>query len=251
VTSAGSPAAAMDDTTLAARVVQVRERIAAAARRVGRDPASVRLLAVSKSWPLTAIEQMAAVSGLRLFGENRPQELAAKAAAALATDSPVQFTLIGHLQTNKVALVAAHAVGFQALDSLRCAHALDAALQACGRGLDVLIEVNTSGEAAKHGVGPDEVAGLARQMAGLDALRVRGLMTVALNSPEREPVVACFERLRETARRLRDDGVLGSDWAELSMGMSGDYEWAIEHGATTVRLGSALFGPRTPVTTTG
>jgi len=235
--------AVADAAVVAARVRRVRMRIAAAARRAGRDPASVSLLPVSKTWPLADIQAVAAVSGLTLFGENRPQELAAKA-TALPADSPLGFTLIGHLQTNKVALVAAHAAGFQALDSLRCARALDAALQAQGRGLDVLIEVNTSGEAAKHGVAPDEVAGLARQMAGLTALRVRGLMTVALNSPAESLVVACFDRLREVARRLRDDGVLGSDWAELSMGMSGDYEWAIEHGATTVRIGSAIFGPR-------
>lgn len=104
--------------------------------------------------------------------------------------------------------------------------------------------MNTSGEAAKHGIDVDDAQDFCRALADFDALTVAGLMTVAVNSPDRERVAACFDRLVALQSRLRDDGVLGSDWAELSMGMSGDYPLAIEHGATTVRVGTALFGPR-------
>ena len=228
---------------LAARLADVQARVRAACERAGREPGDVRLLPVSKTHPLTAVQAVVDAGGPTLFGENRPQELAAKA-EALPPGSPIRFALIGHLQTNKAALAAQHAASFQALDSLRLAQALDRRLQALGRGMDVLIEVNTSGEPAKHGVTPDEAAGFAASLAPMASLRVRGLMTVALDSPDRSAVAACFDRLVALQGRLRDDGVLGGGWAQLSMGMSGDFELAIERGSTMVRVGTAIFGSR-------
>jgi pyridoxal phosphate enzyme (YggS family) len=195
---------------------------------------------VSKTHPLAAVEAVARASTLDLFGENRPQELAAKAQGLPS----VRFAQIGHLQTNKVNLVARYAASFQALDSIHLAEALDRRLQILGRGMDVLIEVNTSGEPAKHGLAADEVPSFAASLAAMNSLTVRGLMTVALNSEDVAAVGACFDRMVELQGRLRDDGVLGCDWAQLSMGMSGDFELAIAHGSTMVRIGSAIFGPR-------
>jgi len=224
-------------TPIADRLATVRSHIAAAAERAGRDPAGVRLLPVSKTQSVGVIEQ-AVAAGLTRFAENRPQELAAKAEAFAGRN--VGWVLIGPLQTNKANLAARFADEFQALDSLRVAQALDRRLQALGRGIDVLVEVNTSGEAAKHGVAPEGAPALAKALSAYHSLRPVGLMTVAVNGDE-AAVRACFRRLVEVQRRLRDDGL---DWPELSMGMSGDYEWAVEEGATVVRLGSAVFGPR-------
>jgi len=240
--ASASPARAV---ALAERLASVRSAIATAARAVGRDPAGIALLPVSKTRPLSDVLALTECGGPALFGENRPQELARKA-EALPEGSPVRFALIGHLQTNKAGLAARWAAQFQALDSLHLAAALDRRLQAEGRGLDVFIEVNTSGEAAKHGLEPAAVPSFASQLGAMASLRPRGLMTVALDSPDREAVAACFERLCQVRARLREDGVLGLPWDELSMGMSGDYELAIAHGATIIRLGTALFGAREP-----
>jgi len=235
----------VDGDTLSARVAEVRRRIAAACEQAGRDPAVVRLLPVSKTRPVSEMLAVAQASGLDTFGENRPQELAAKAEALPA----LRFALIGHLQTNKAALAARFAAEFQALDSPRLAAALDRHLQAAGHGLDVLIEVNTSGETTKHGLAPSEVGAFARGLAPMASLRVRGLMTVAANTADVGVVDRCFATLRDLRDRLRDDGVPGADWAELSMGMSGDYERAIINGSTTVRVGTAIFGARTSAPT--
>ena len=225
---------------LAARVEAVRQRMAAAARRAGRDPSSVALLPVSKTRPAEAVAALAAAGNLSRFGENRPQELAAKAREL----GGLEWVLIGPLQTNKAALAAEYACQFQGLDAVRTAEALDRRLQALGRGMDVLIEVNTSGETAKHGVAPDDALALASDLKVFSSLRPRGLMTVALNSPDESAVRTCFGRLRDVQAQLRDAS--GEPWDELSMGMSGDFEWAIEEGSTIVRIGTAIFGPRPP-----
>ena len=225
---------------LADRLAAIRVRIAAAAERAGRDASSVQLLPVTKTQPVEVIED-AMAAGLTRFAENRPQELAAKRSCLRQDDPEVTWVLIGPLQTNKARLAARFADQFQALDSLRTADALDRRLQALGRGMDVLVEVNTSGEPAKHGVVPSDAPALARALSAYQALRPVGLMTVAVNSPDEQAVRSCFRRLVDVQRHLRDDGL---DWPELSMGMSGDFEWAIEEGSTIVRLGTALFGPR-------
>ena len=220
----------------------VHARIAAACQRAGRDAASVRLLPVSKTKPEAVLRQ-AYAAGCRMLGENKPQE-AHRKWEAMADLADLRWSVIGHLQTNKAKLVAQCASEFQALDSLRVAEALERRLQAEGRALDVFVQVNTSGEASKYGLHPDEVAAFLRELPAFSALRVRGLMTLALFSAEAERVRQCFVLLRGLRDRLRQDAPAGIELGELSMGMSGDYEIAIEEGATVVRVGQAIFGAR-------
>ncbi|AKQ53972.1 YggS family pyridoxal phosphate-dependent enzyme [Bordetella hinzii] len=217
----------------------VRARIDAACARAGREPGSVRLLPVSKTVDDARI-RLAYEAGCRFLGENKLQEVSRKW-EALADLEDLRWSVIGHLQTNKAKLVARYADEFQALDSLRVAEALERRLQAEGRGLDVFVQVNTSGEASKYGLAPEAVAGFVRELAPFAALRVRGLMTLALLSTESSRVRQCFARLRDVRDRLRQER---PDVAQLSMGMSGDYEIAIEEGATVVRVGQAIFGAR-------
>ena len=223
-------------------IAAVQTRIAASCQRVGRDPASVRLLPVSKTKPEASL-RLAYAAGCRQFGENKPQE-AYRKWEEMADLTDLQWSVIGHLQTNKAKLVARFATEFQALDSLRVAEALERRLQAEGRGLDVFVQVNTSGEASKYGLPPEEVAAFLQQLPAFSALRVRGLMTLALLSAEASRVRDCFILLRELRERLRQDAPARIALEELSMGMSGDYEIAIEEGATVVRVGQAIFGAR-------
>lgn len=220
----------------------IRARIDAACRAVGRDPGEVRLLPVSKTVDESRLRQAHAI-GLREFGENKVQEAMGKW-EAMADLPDLRWALIGHLQTNKAKYAARFASEFQALDSLRVAEALDAQLQKQGRALDVLVQVNTSGEATKFGLTPEEVPGFVRQLPAFASLRVRGLMTLALFSDDEAKVRPCFVRLRELRERLRQDAPEGIAMDELSMGMSGDFELAIAEGATTVRVGTAIFGNR-------
>ncbi|MDO4785064.1 MAG: YggS family pyridoxal phosphate-dependent enzyme [Propionibacteriaceae bacterium] len=224
---------------IADNLAAVRARIAAACLAAGRDPAGVRLLPMSKTHPPEALLE-ARAAGVRRFGENRPQELAEKARALAGTD--IEWAFAGHLQTNKAKLIATYAAEFQALDSLRLAADLDRRCQEVGRQLDVLVQVNTSGEPQKHGIEPGAALEFAAGLAAFDALRVRGLMTMAINSPDPARVAACFDRLAEVQTRLREAS--GGGWEELSMGMSGDFELAIARGATCVRVGTAVFGTR-------
>ena len=222
-------------------LMETRERIVAACQRAGRDPASVRLLPVSKTKGEASI-RLAYAAGCRMLGENKPQEAWQK--WSTTQDLPdLKWSVIGHLQTNKAKLVARFASEFQALDSLRLAEALERRLQMEGRALDVLVQVNTSGEASKYGLAPDEARTFLRELRAFPALRVRGLMTLALLSAEPEQVRPCFVLLRELRDRLRQDLREGTGLDELSMGMSGDYEIAIEEGATVVRVRC-----RTPIT---
>jgi len=220
----------------------VQMRIATACRRAGRDPAEVRLLPVSKTKPEASL-RLAYAAGCRLLGENKVQE-AHRKWEAMADLTDLQWSVIGHLQTNKAKLVARFAAEFQALDSLRVAEALDRRLQAEGRSLDVFVQVNTSGEASKYGLSPEDVAAFIQALPVFSALRVRGLMTLALFSSEAERVRQCFILLRGLRDRLRQGAPAGIGLDELSMGMSGDFEIAIEEGATVVRVGQAIFGAR-------
>jgi len=223
-------------------LADVQKRIEAACRRAGRNPASVRLLPVSKTKPEEII-RLAYAAGCRLLGENKIQE-AHKKSTATADLTDLQWSVIGHLQTNKAKIVARFASEFQALDSLRLAAALNKHLQAEGRTLEVLVQVNTSGEESKYGLPPDEVADFIQALPEFPALRVRGLMTLALFSSEIERVRQCFVLLRELRERLSTNVPAGIALDELSMGMSGDFEVAIEEGATIVRVGQAIFGAR-------
>ena len=220
----------------------VHRRIADACSRAGRDPSDVRLLPVSKTVPEERI-RLAYAAGCRDLGENKVQE-AQRKAEAMVDLADLRWSVIGHLQTNKAKVVARFASEFQALDSLRVAEALDRRLQAEGRALDVFVQVNTSGESSKFGLPPSEVAGFVRALPGFSTLRVRGLMTLALLSADPARVRPCFVLLRELRDRLRQEAPAGIGMDELWMGMSGDFELAIEEGATVVRVGQAIFGAR-------
>jgi len=225
---------------LHAKVAEVRARIDVAARAAGRDPAEVRLLPVSKTVHDDRIAWLAE-AGVDLVGENKVQE--ARGKAARFAELGLGWAMIGHLQTNKVRHVVGSAVEVHSIDNHRVAEALDRRLQAEGLGLDVFVQVNSSGEDSKFGLPPDEVEPFARDLGRYPSLRVRGLMTLAIFSDDHERVAACFRRMQALRERLRND-VDADRFAELSMGMSGDYELAIAHGATTVRVGEGIFGPR-------
>lgn len=223
-------------------LAMVRARINSACHRAGRDPATVRILPVSKTKPEARL-RLAHAAGCQMLGENKVQEAYCKWEAM--QDLPdLQWSVIGHLQTNKAKLVARFASEFQALDSLRVAEALERRLQAEGRVLDVFVQVNTSGEASKYGLTPEEVPTFIRVLPAFSALRVRGLMTLAMFSSEAARVRQCFMLLRSLRDRLRQSAPAEVTLDELSMGMSGDFEIAVEEGATVVRVGQAIFGAR-------
>jgi pyridoxal phosphate enzyme (YggS family) len=217
----------------------VRARIAAAARAAGREPSSVALLAVSKNWPAAAVRALAAL-GQRDFGENRAQELLAKAGEL--ADLPVQWHFIGQLQRNKAAAVARLGAVVHTVDRESLARVLDRTGQERAAPVDVLVQVDLGGAAgelaARGGAAPDDVPALADLVASCAGLRLRGLMAVAPRGAEPGPA---FERLAALATRVRADH---PGAVELSAGMSGDLEEAVAVGATVVRVGTALFGDR-------
>ena len=217
----------------------VRARLASAAERAGRDAAEIRLLPVSKTVPEERL-RVAHAAGITQMGENKVQE-ARRKAAALA-DLGIHWAVIGHLQTNKAKDVAAFADEFQALDSLRVAETLDRRLQAAGRGLDVYVQVNSSGEASKFGLEPADVPAFLQALPAFSSLRVRGLMTLAAHTEDRARIRECFRTMRDLRDAGLQAGTVGD--GQLSMGMSGDFELAIEGGSTCVRVGQAVFGPR-------
>ncbi len=226
-------------------LASVRTRIEDACRAAGRSTEEVRLLPVSKTHPATELRQ-AYAAGVRLLGENKVQEAAAKA-DELSDLTDLGWAMIGHLQTNKAKDVAAFASEFHALDSLKLAHALDRRLEGEDRTLDVFVQVNSSGEESKSGLAPPDLLELVRGLADCERLRLRGLMTLAANSDDQDRVVDCFRLMAELRDRLQADDRCPDGATELSMGMSGDFELAIAHGATTVRVGQAIFGARPPV----
>lgn len=223
----------------------VRERIAAAARRAGRCPEEIALMAVSKSFPPEIIRE-AYHAGQRLFGENRVQEFADKA-GALQQLADAEWHLIGHLQTNKAAKAAELFSAVDSVDSLRLAERLNAAAEKAGKRLPALIEINVGGEAAKSGVAPDS-AELDRLLAAtpqLTALQFRGLMTIPPFTEDPQQARPYFRRLRELRDQIAARHLPAVNLNVLSMGMSHDFEAAIEEGSTCVRVGTAIFGERT------
>ena len=223
------------------RCEEIRSRIAEAARKAGRNPEEIQLMAVTKTRELPDLLE-AWENGLRLFGENRVQEAAGKI-ASWPPERRVQWRLIGHLQRNKARKALELFSRVDSLDRLELAFDLQRILSETDRKIDVLIEVNTSGEPAKQGIAPDGLDGLLEGvLQRCPHLTVRGLMTLGpLNAGPGE-VAASFSRLRDLRDRVSKE--FGLEMPELSMGMSDDFEIAIEQGSTCVRLGRALFGPR-------
>jgi PLP dependent protein len=227
---------------VAENLARVRAKVADACRGVGREPGEVRLMPVTKTHGPGLIKE-AFAAGARIFGENRVQEAAEKA-EQLAGLGDIQWAIIGHLQSNKVKQVTEFASEFHALDSVKIAEALDRRLQQQGRSLDVFVQVNSSDEPQKFGLPPDEVEPFAVNLRRFTALRVRGLMTLAVFSDDQQALAACFARMQILQQRLRERDLAPGSYNELSMGMSNDFELAIAYGATTVRVGQAIFGPR-------
>ena len=219
-------------------VAAVRGRIAAAAARAGRRADEVTIVAVTKGHPLERVQEAAAV-GLLDVGESRVQEAAAKQAAW--PDAPVRWHLIGHLQRNKAKLAAGRFALIHSLDSKRLADALEAAAAAAGIVQEVLVEVNVAREPQKSGALPEEARGLVAHATRQRHLRVRGLMALAPETPDTAVQRQVFRQLRELRDRLATSDL---PLAVLSMGMSNDFEAAVEEGATMVRLGTILFGER-------
>jgi hypothetical protein len=219
-------------------VAAVRARIAAAAARACRSADEVSIVAVTKGHPLERARE-AAAAGLLDLGENRVQEALAKQDAW--PGAPVRWHLIGHLQRNKAKLAAGRFALIHSLDSVRLADALESAATAAGIVQEVLVEVNVAREPQKSGVLPEEAPDLVRHAATLDHLRLRGLMTMAPYTPDSAVQRRAFRQLRELRDRLATSDL---DLGVLSMGMSGDFEIAVEEGATMVRLGTVLFGER-------
>jgi len=224
---------------IAANYRAIVERIGAAAARSGRDPGGVKLLAASKSQSIEKI-RAAAAAGVRYFGENYVQEAAVKKAAA----GGAEWHMIGHLQRNKVRTALELFEVIESLDSAELARALDREGKARGRAVRALIEVNLAGEATKSGVAKDRLGALLEEVGKLAWLRVEGLMTVPPLSEDPEKARPLFRDLAGLGRKYRDINTPNIDLKELSMGMSQDYTVAIEEGATLVRIGTALFGPR-------
>ncbi len=221
-------------------VEAVRARIAAAASRSGRSPESVTLIAVSKTRTVEEIQAVLA-QGITHLGENRVQELKEKWPFL---QSGVTWHLIGSLQTNKVKQALEMASLIHSLDRDSLAEELSKAAARRGIPCEALVQVNVSGEESKHGISPSDLVPFLERVGALGHLRIRGLMTMAPQSDDPEAARPHFRRLRELADKVRRLGIPGVSMEHLSMGMSGDFEVAIEEGATLVRVGTALFGAR-------
>lgn len=226
----------VDASLIVANLEAVDQRVAQACERSGRNRSTVRVLLATKTVPVERI-RVAISTGWTLIGENRVQEVTSKADGLADLVHETHF--IGHLQRNKINQVLPHVQLIQSIDRLELAEAVSKRTRT---QLDVFVQVNTSGEESKYGTSPGAAVELAAQVDELANLRVRGFMTIGLFSDEEIPVRRCYESLRS----IRDDAVASGlpEATELSMGMSGDFHWAIAEGATMVRIGTAVFGDR-------
>ena len=229
---------------VAENIAQIQTRIAAAARKSGRKVEDITLMAVSKTVPPEKIRE-AYQAGLRIFGESRVQEMALKAESLDLKDA--SWHMIGHLQGNKAAKAVELFNAIASVDSLRLAERLNAAAGAAGKKLSVLIEINVGGESAKTGLSPDsaELKAILQSAPRLTHLEVRGLMTVPPFTESPEEARPYFRKLRELSEKIAAAGWPGVEMTVLSMGMSHDFEIAIEEGSTCIRVGTAIFGERT------
>lgn len=226
-------------STIKDNLARVYGRISRAAERAGREASSIHLIAVSKTRPLSMIEE-ARRAGVTDFGENRVQEALEK----ICADDGTTWHLIGPLQRNKAKFAARAFDMIHSVDRLSLGQELDRRLQSAGRVMPVLIQVNTSSEETKAGVEPDRALELAEQLSALSGLSVRGLMTIPAFTSDPEDARPAFRLLRETRNRIASAGITGVGMNVLSMGMSHDFEVAIEEGADMIRVGTAIFGAR-------
>jgi PLP dependent protein len=226
---------------IAANLQNIQQRVAAACARSGRDPASVTLVAVSKGHSADEVRE-AAELGLTLFGENRVQEAKIKIGQC---PSRLQWHLIGHLQSNKCRDAVHFFRMIQSVDSLSLAQEINKWADKSAKTMPILLEINVAGESSKFGYSPANVLLELREINALPKIEVHGLMTVAPWTPEAEKVRPVFRQLRELKTQCEE--ILGAPLPHLSMGMSGDFEVAVEEGATMIRIGSALLGPRKAV----
>jgi hypothetical protein len=230
--------------SIAENIRSIRKRIDEAARRAGRNPADITLMAVSKTFPPESIRE-AYAAGIRVFGENRVQECAGKA-DALHGLAGTEWHLIGHLQSNKTAKAAELFGAVDSVDSVKLADRLNPAAEAAGKKLPVLIEINVGGEDAKSGVAPgsDELERILIGAPRWKHLAIRGLMTVPPYTDDPEGPRPFFRQLREIRDGIAARALPGVSMNVLSMGMSHDFEVAVEEGSTCVRVGTAIFGER-------
>ncbi len=226
--------------TITTNLARINERIRDAAGKAGRDPSSVRLVAVSKTRPAADISA-AFLAGQTVFGENYIQELVPKLAEV---HEAVQWHVIGHLQSNKVKYIAGQVAMIHSVDRISLAQEIDRQWGKLGKVCDVLIQVNISGEAAKSGTTEEGTIQLVRECALLPNIAVRGLMTMPPFFDDPDAARPYFAGLRTLSEAVAAERIAGVEMAELSMGMSGDFEAAIQEGATLVRIGTAIFGGR-------
>ena len=230
--------------SIAQNVAEIRRRIAASALRSSRDPEKITLMAVSKTFPPGSIRE-AYHAGLRVFGENRVQEFSQKA-GVLADLVDIEWHMIGHLQTNKAARASELFTAVDSVDSLRLAEKLNSSAQQVGKKLSVFIEINIGGEAAKSGISPEshELDEILQAAPSLQHLEFRGLMTVPPFFDDQQAARPYFRKLRELHDRIESHNLPNVSMEVISMGMSHDFEVAIEEGSTCVRIGTAIFGER-------
>ncbi len=229
-------------SSIAENIKTIQARINGACESSGRNPDEVRLLLATKTVEPERIIQ-AFEQGCNLIAENKIQETREKYEAL--ESYPHENHFIGHLQSNKVKYLIENDIKcLHSLDRKRLADRLQNRLEHEDKHIDVLIQVNTSGEKSKFGIAPEKTLEFTQYVAGLDRIHVKGLMTIGLFSAEKEKVVPCFQLLRKLRDDIRDANIAGVEMQELSMGMSHDLEWAIAEGATIVRVGTAVFGKR-------
>jgi len=227
--------------SLADRLTAVRQRITTAAQSAGRDPSAIQLVAVSKTFPIEAVQE-AYVAGQRVFGENRVQEGLEK--IAIFNPPDIRWHLLGHLQTTKAKKAAPAFAMIQSVDSVELLQRLDRAAVEAGATTELLIQIDLAHEATKFGVRPEDAGAIFEAAATCQAARVVGLMTLPPMAETPEDARPWFRQLRQLRDQWASDGVPASMLRELSMGMSGDFEVAVQEGATIVRVGTAIFGGR-------
>ncbi|MBI5198570.1 MAG: YggS family pyridoxal phosphate-dependent enzyme [Nitrospirae bacterium] len=231
--------------SIAENIKVVRDRIEAAVKRSGRDPSEIKLVAVSKTVDIDRIKE-AVIAGITILGENRVQEAQKKVASyeLRVVGRKIEWHMVGHLQTNKAKTAIRLFDLIHSVDSLRLAEEIDRESRKTGKVQDVLVEVNLAGEETKHGVSKEGTISLLKEMSKLKNISVKGLMTMPPFSEDPEKVRPYFRRLREIRDNINELRVTGYELRDLSMGMSNDFEVAIEEGATMVRVGTAIFGER-------